>query len=128
MRNAAQGPDNKVWHISNVAGNMLIRPVNDAENTVQSDVLTLQRSGNVGIGTTGPQFKLEVNGSAMIDGIQTFIKPGNNGTVSASFFCAGSQFGTTGSAIGQKRISDGVYFQPDVTVGSPVECICVRIP
>ena len=85
-------------------------------------------TGNVGIGTTNPGYKLDVNGSARFAGVEIFQKGGNNGTVSGDTFCAGAQWGTTGSCIGQKRDSDGAYFPCSSVVGSQLMDICVRIP
>ncbi len=44
-----------------------------------ADVMTLKKSGNVGIGTTAPGAMLEVNGSSIIDGNLT-VGSGSNGS------------------------------------------------
>jgi hypothetical protein len=85
LGNDAQSADNKTWHLSNVGGDLLIRPVNDAENTVQADVLSLQRNGNVGIGTTTPSSLLNVRTTAASYGMLRIINPTTNGEASIGY-------------------------------------------
>ena len=52
----------------NALTSLNIRLGNGATHTPDTDVMTLQGNGNVGIGTTNPSARLEVNGQVKING------------------------------------------------------------
>jgi hypothetical protein len=47
---------------------MFTNPLAPLTSTLTNSVITQASAGNVGIGTTNPQAKLEINGSALVDG------------------------------------------------------------
>ena len=95
--------------------------------------------GNVGIGTTSPTEKLDVNGNINARGsigfkdvngngkAELFLKTGNNGSASCGAFCAGSQWGKVGACIASISMDDSYYnsYECNETAGHAVWCICV---
>ena len=95
--------------------------------------------GNVGIGTTSPTEKLDVNGDINARGsigfkdvngnskAELFLKTGNNGSASCGVFCAGSQWGKVGACIASISMDDSYYnsYECNETAGHAVWCICV---
>jgi len=65
----SQAADSRVWEIRSDSGNLSFATVNDSGSSV-SKKIEIARSGNVGIGTTSPQGKLDVNGSIYQRGSQ----------------------------------------------------------
>ncbi|UCE37192.1 MAG: hypothetical protein JSW00_17210 [Thermoplasmata archaeon] len=69
IENSCAATDNKVWRIRGSSGtisNLHFETVNDAFSSA-TNVMTLLRTGNVGIGTPDPGDKLEVRGSIRLD-------------------------------------------------------------
>jgi hypothetical protein len=90
--------------------------------------------GWVGIGVSWPSYNLDVAGTVRLAGIQLFQKSGNNGTASCDTFCAGPQWGQTGSCAGSVVTNGGgKNYIPCSQVFSPsgsayITCICTAIP
>ena len=72
--------DESKWVWRTYLGDLHWRTLNDAEN-VSETKLTLTREGNVGIGTTSPDFPLQVNGSIVPE-----VNGQNLGDASASLY------------------------------------------
>jgi hypothetical protein len=75
----------------------------DLDNSATRLVITT--SGNVGIGTSSPSAKLEVNGNAVIDG--TMIV--DNGTVSSNNLSVGTTVNNSGTNYGTISVNGGSY-------------------
>jgi len=61
-----QAAGSRLWRIGNYAGgNFGFMPVNDTDTTA-TNVLTLLRNGNVGVGTASPGAKLQINGDVAL--------------------------------------------------------------
>ncbi len=58
--------DSRDWQFDHDGGSLAIR-----DNSAGEDRITIDTSGNVGIGTTGPQYKLDVAGYVRADGYET---------------------------------------------------------
>jgi hypothetical protein len=71
MNDRSQAVNSRLWRVFLTGGDIQFASMNDALSA-KNNVLALTNSGNVGIGTTAPAGKLDVNGSIFQRGVQLF--------------------------------------------------------
>ena len=64
LSDTAAGANNKHWLMSSMGGNLYIGTSTDSYATSTPAALTILNSGNLGIGTTSPLYKLSIQGAA----------------------------------------------------------------
>ncbi len=112
-----------------------INPHAGIRNYNGSTFMTILNSGNVGIGTTNPGYKLDVNGvisaaESVINGMRVLEKGGNNGTVSCNTFCQGSGWGGWAGSCVAAICSGGTGATCDTVCSSysqAVRCLCMKL-
>lgn len=109
--------NNGYWDIAGVMGNTDADDRLNFFHNAVGNILSITGSGNVGIGTTSPVAKLQVNGAAYINTdviVRKFLYVGddatNNGTYDIRF---GSNNQGTGEGIGSKRTAGGNQYGLD---------------
>ena len=71
LQDTSQAANSRNWRIFNTGNTMYFGTLNDA-GTAGNDYLTINSSGNVGIGTSSPSQKLDVEGGTRTYGIANF--------------------------------------------------------
>ena len=79
-----EGTNDRTFRLINASESFRItaRTDGNASNTAGGDIMTLERDGNVGIGTTSPAAKLHVNGNTILSGVLTVTGNVGIGTTS----------------------------------------------
>lgn len=97
-------------------------------------------AGMLGVGTSEPEYTLDVKGSARIAGLEPFIKGGNNGTATCDEFCQDpqQQWGASGVCVGGGKILSGSLAGKYITCTTnasqlaaaltSVACFCAAMP
>ncbi|MBU2260178.1 hypothetical protein KKC44_06290, partial [Patescibacteria group bacterium] len=98
--------DNKAWELQVVGSSdyLTIRSSNDAFDSLNDRLTILHSTGNVGIGTTTPEYLLHVDGDFAVGTTTMYVDAGGNvgiGTASPGSLLniSGSQTDTTGQSI-----------------------------
>jgi hypothetical protein len=83
FKDATDANDGKYALLQDINGRTFInsasgQPINFRNNNNGSDVMTIASSGNVGIGTTSPTEKLDVNGNINVQGNLDILSAGNS--------------------------------------------------
>ena len=102
----------------------------DADATITDSKVVIDSDGNVGIGATSPDYKLDVNGQVRI-GDYIYIKPYNswvqhNQGGSGTFFPGGISWTVQGGANGYGpglafKGAAGIHFEPTVSFGGSTD-------
>jgi len=80
-------------------------------------------------GPQGPQGLQGLQGAPGAFAGQISLKPGDNGSAPCGVYCAGAQWGPTGTCVGAKIASGpsaGTYIDCATVAGTEVSCYCSR--